>query len=108
MVRSAKSNAPCQALVDRNAIEQDLGVLAAQSARKNRRQLAGCSGLNNGEPWHLAQSIAHAFDLFLLQILRRDHARAGGRLVERNVETRRCNDNRLSFRFAREGVGDGS
>ena len=77
-----------QALIDRNAVEQNLRVFAAKSAGKDRRQLAGHSGLHYGQPRHFAQSIADALDLFLLQLLRVDHARACGRLVQRNIETR--------------------
>ena len=59
-------------MIDRNAIEQDLRVFAAQSARKHRRQLTGRAGLHDGEPGHFAQRIRDAFDLFLLQILREE------------------------------------
>ena len=41
------------------------------------------------KPRHFAQSIAHTLDLFLLHIFRGNHAHAGGRLIERNIETRR-------------------
>ena len=68
-----------QTLIDRDAIEQDLRVLAAQSAGENRRQLAGCSGLNNGQPRHFAERITDALDLFLLEIFRSNHAHAGWR-----------------------------
>ena len=36
-----------------------------------------------------AQRIAHTLDLFMIDILRIDHAHAGGRSIERDVGTRR-------------------
>ena len=90
-----------QPLIDRNAIEQNLCVFAAQSTSENRGQLASRSGLHNGQPGNFAKRVAYALDLFLLEILRANHADAGRRLIERNVESRRGNDDLLNLRFAR-------
>ena len=78
-----------QSLIDRNAIEQDLHVLARQSAHEDRRQLPRRSGLDHIKARDFAKSITDALDLFMIDILRIDHAHAGGRSIERNVGTRR-------------------
>src|SRR5207247_4267680 len=89
-----------QTLIDLNAIEQYLHVLTWQTAQENRSQLAGGSGLNDRQPGDFPQRVAYAFDLFLPEIVRANYTHAGGRLIERNVETR-CRDNYLfNLRFA--------
>ena len=90
-----------QALINRNAVEQNLCVLAAQSTGENRGQLAGHSSLHDGQARHFAQCIAYALDLFLLEIFRRDYAHARGRLIQRNIKASSRDDHLLSFRFAR-------
>src|SRR5437763_14675742 len=67
ILRSEVGKIECalQTLIDRNAVKQDLRVFAAQSTRKHRRQLAGYTGLHDGQPRHFAQGIAHALNLFL-------------------------------------------
>ena len=51
---------PSETLIDRNAIEQNLRVFAAQSARENRRELTGRPRLHDRKSRNLAQCIRHA------------------------------------------------
>src|SRR5439155_26467887 len=67
-----------QSLIDRNAIEQDLHVLARQTAQENRGQLTGSSSLNDGKSRNFTQRVGHAFDLFVVDLLRINHRHAGG------------------------------
>ena len=81
-----------QTLINRNAVEQNLRVFAAQSTHEHRGQLAGRPGLHHGQARHFAQRIAHALDLFLLEVFRGDHAsrlRAIDRAEYRNASLRR-------------------
>jgi hypothetical protein len=84
-------------LIDRNAIEQDLRVFAAQAAHKHRRELTGCPGLHDGETGHFAERIRDAVDLFLLEILRENHANGRGRIFFRNRNARRADDDLCAF-----------
>src|SRR4029077_2647325 len=61
----------------------------------------GGSGLHDRESGHFTECVGHAFDLFLLEIFRADHAHAGGRLIERNIKTRGRDDNLFNLRVAR-------
>src|SRR5205823_7264548 len=85
-------------LINRNAIEQDLHVLARQTAQENRGQLTGSSSLNDGKTRNFTQRVGHAFDLFVVDLLRINHRHAGRRLIERNIETGGGDDDRLCFR----------
>src|SRR5207247_9588991 len=55
-----------ESLIDRNAIEQDLHVLARQTAQENRGQLTGSSSLNDGKSRNFTQRVGHPLDLFMI------------------------------------------
>ena len=59
-VRSAKLNTPCKALVDRDPIQQNLRVLAAQTPCEHRRQLTRRSALRDRHTRHFSQRIRDA------------------------------------------------
>src|SRR5439155_3006327 len=73
-------------LINRNTVKEDLHVFARQTAHENRSKLTGCTGLDNIDSRDLPERVAHALDLFLLEIVRRNHAHTGRRLSERNIE----------------------
>src|SRR5207244_12419575 len=73
-------------------------MFTAQSARENRRELAGRSTLNNRKSRHFSQGIRDPLDLLMIDVFRIDHADAGRRLIERNIETCRRDDDRFRFR----------
>src|SRR5205807_361127 len=86
-----------ESLIDGDSIEQDLHVLARQSAHENRRELSRRSGLNNRKTRNFSQGIRDPLDLLMIDVFRIDHADAGRRLIERNIETCRRDDDRLGF-----------
>ena len=59
-----------QSLIDWNAIEQHLGVLAAQTTGENRSQRARRTRLNHRNAGHLAKCIRDAMSLFDFEIIR--------------------------------------
>ena len=66
VIRSQICEIKCalQTLIDRNAVEQYLRVLAAQSAREHGGQLPGGASLNNRQPRNFAQGVTDTLDLF--------------------------------------------
>ena len=98
-----------QSLIDRNAIEKHLHVLARQPAHENRGQLPRRAGLDNGQARDFPQSVCHPLNLLPFKIRRIEHAHAGGRLIEREVEPRgRDHDGRCFIfrrRVRRRGCG---
>ena len=63
-----------ETLVDWDAVDQHLGVFAAQTPCENGSELSRRPGLHDRESRHLPQGIGHAFGLVDVKILRRDHA----------------------------------
>jgi len=89
-----------ETLIDRNAVEEHLGMRAIQTAREHGSELTWCSCLHNRQSGNSAKRVAHALDLFLFNIFRRDHAHAGGRFLFGNFGARSGNDHRFGRRFA--------
>src|SRR5438552_13693087 len=91
-----------QPLINRNTVKKDLHVFARQTAHENGSELTGRTGLDNIESWNVTKRVAHALDLFLLEIVRRNQAHTGRRLIERNVSSR----GRDNYRFRFFLIGD--
>ena len=58
-----------QSLINRDPVEQDLHVLARQSAHKNGSELAGCAGLNHSQSRHFSKRVRNTLDLFIIDVL---------------------------------------
>ncbi len=94
VVRSEKSKAP-PALVHFDAVDQDLIEVRLAASNEERGRAPAAPGLYDGDARDVAQGLERVRDLPALDVLAFHHGHRSGDLIERRLEPRGGDDDRV-------------